>query len=76
MKPRYSGKLSRPFWDVVNRHHGTEHALLYMLGCALQEVEGRMLQALEIANACSKSTNKRKPKRVKCSTGRTASAVR
>jgi hypothetical protein len=42
-KPRYSGPLSKPFWDRV---HATGDMGIYQMGCILQDVEERVLYAL------------------------------
>jgi hypothetical protein len=42
----YSGDRSREFWRVVN---STNDPILYIFGCALQEMEERTLQALTAA---------------------------
>jgi len=44
LKPQYSGKQSEKFWKTVNSiplNEGGEAA--YMLGCALQDLETRVL---------------------------------
>ncbi len=41
--PHYSGKDSLVFWEEVRRR---DDRTLYLMGCALQDIEGRMLQAL------------------------------
>ncbi len=46
----YSGENSEPFWARVNAIPRSEgYIALYLLGCALQDVEGRMIQALQDA---------------------------
>lgn len=42
-KPRYSGGLSQAFWDAVNARDDDS---LFVVGCALQDLEGRVLQLL------------------------------
>ena len=53
MKPRYSGALSKEFWKRVNSiprcGQATSHGEIYSLGCALQDLEGRVLSALQRA---------------------------
>ncbi len=51
MKPHYSGQLSRKFWDRVNATNPQRGTALFQLGYVLQEVEARMLKALEDAEA-------------------------
>lgn len=49
MKPRYSGALSKPFWKAMHRLCKTNKirwAGCYELGCALQDLEGRVLASL------------------------------
>ena len=47
LKRRYSGQLSVPFWDLVNSLPRSEgHSEAYSLGCALQDLEGRVLNTL------------------------------
>ena len=48
----YSGPKSSPFWDVVNvlpKASDREH--LYVLGCAVQDIEARLLSELERVKA-------------------------
>ena len=50
MKPKYSGGLSRKFWDRINNIKPERlHDAIYLAGCALQDHEGRVLRM--IANA-------------------------
>jgi hypothetical protein len=50
LEPRYSGDKSKKFWKRINAIPRIEgHLLLYTLGCALQDLEGRVLGALEDA---------------------------
>jgi len=56
MTPFYSGDMSGPFWDEVNSY---DDRTLYILGCALQEVEGRMLQAMERLESLAATRRKR-----------------
>lgn len=45
--PHYSGNGSRSFWARIHREPDPERRrTLYLLGCALQDMEGRMLQLL------------------------------
>lgn len=49
LEHQYSGPKSDAFWKVVNslpREHLRE---LYSLGCALQDLEGRVLSTLQLA---------------------------
>jgi len=46
--PRYSGPLSAPFWNRVKHlQDDSDWAMVYALGCALQELEARVLRSLE-----------------------------
>lgn len=45
-KRHYSGVRSLPFWNVVNALPDSDRTTLYLLGCALQDIEGRMIQLL------------------------------
>ena len=50
LKPKYSGPLSRKFWDRVKAIKPEKlHMAIYTAGCALQDHEGRVLQMLEDA---------------------------
>lgn len=47
---QYSGDNSKPFWKRVKAiPYSDGQMALYLLGCALQDVEGRMIQALHDA---------------------------
>ena len=46
---RYSGDGSLWFWNRVNALRGTEHEVLYALGCILQNLEDDVLRQLKIA---------------------------
>lgn len=46
--PHYSGRASSAFWRKVNQRDDERH-VLYLMGCALQDIESRMLQALASA---------------------------
>lgn len=49
-KAMYSGENSNGFWRRVNRiKDDRTRAMCYELGCALQDIEYRLLRALEIA---------------------------
>jgi hypothetical protein len=53
IKPRYSGALSKEFWKRVGAvpmsGQLTTHNEVYSLGCALQDLESRVLNALRCA---------------------------
>lgn len=53
LRPKYSGSLSKKFWDRVNAiprsGQNTCHGEVYSLGCALQDLECRVLRALQRA---------------------------
>ncbi len=51
MPRRYSGPDSLEFWDRVKRLNGSEHAALYSLGVALQNLEEQVLRELYSAEA-------------------------
>jgi len=56
----YGGKLSRPFWARVTALEGQpDHALIYVLGCLLQDVEGRVEQLLKLAERQAKPTTRK-----------------
>jgi len=46
IKPKYSGPLSNKFWEAVNSLPRSENDALFILGCALQDLEARVLGAL------------------------------
>ena len=46
MTSHYYGDRSGRFWKLVNSLPDEEHTL-YTMGCALQDLEGRVLQILE-----------------------------
>ncbi len=50
MKHKYSGNLSRKFWDRVNDLSGEDHAEAYALGVALQNLEEQVLKHLNEAH--------------------------
>jgi len=48
LKKRYSGELSRGFWDLINSIENENlHKELYCLGCELQNLEHIVLKKLE-----------------------------
>ena len=49
-EPRYSGSLSRGYWDSVNDLSGEDHAEAYALGVALQNLEEQVLKQLNEAH--------------------------
>ena len=50
MKPKYSGLVSKAFWDRVAKIKDEKtHDLIYIAGCALQDHENRLLQMLKRA---------------------------
>lgn len=52
---RYSGPSSEKFWRRVNRIKDPQRrAMCYQLGCALQDVEYRVLQTVELAEKRAK----------------------
>ncbi len=59
MKPKYSGGLSRKFWDRINNIKPERlHDAIYVAGCALQDHERRVLQMLADAER-TKRTKRR-----------------
>lgn len=48
-QPRYSGKRSEAFWQRVSVLPPRYHDEVYALGCALQDLEARVLTALRHA---------------------------
>jgi len=43
----YSGKGSKKFWDrLINASFGPGQDYLYLLGCTLQDLEGRVWQLI------------------------------
>jgi len=42
-QPRYSGDASRSFWNTVN---ASTNPMLYQFGCALQDLEERVLRVV------------------------------
>ncbi len=47
---KYSGPASEKFWRRVNRIKDKQRrTMCYQLGCALQDVEYRVLQTIELA---------------------------
>ena len=57
----YSGPRSTKFWNRVNKVHRANgrDQLLFIVGCHLQDVEGRMLQLLELAEAEAEASKRR-----------------
>jgi hypothetical protein len=59
----YSGDNSTGFWKRVNKLDGEEHAVLYALGCVLQNLEETVLRQLlgaestTIAKSMTKAKN-------------------
>ncbi len=53
-KPQYSGKRSDEFWNAVNALPDPSHTVMYIFGCALQDLESRVLQALVAAQEMEK----------------------
>lgn len=53
----YSGPRSRKFWDRVNR--ANDYGPFYLLACTLQDLEVRLLQLLEAAEAKARGRKKR-----------------
>lgn len=49
MNPKYSGDESIEFWNQVNALSRERHAECYSLGCALQDLEHRVLTTLHNA---------------------------
>ncbi len=48
MKPKYSGKKSRKFWDEINYiKNENDHSQAYLLGCILQDFEGEILERIK-----------------------------
>lgn len=47
---KYSGDSSNPFWKRINKiKDETQQAVCYEFGCALQELEYRVLRVIQIA---------------------------
>lgn len=46
MDPQYSGSRSVEFWARVRKLKQPHYGDLYLMGCALQDWEGRVLQLL------------------------------
>lgn len=44
-KRKYSGDSSKAFWDRLNSIKGTRGAMLYTLGCILQDLECNFISA-------------------------------
>lgn len=45
----YSGERSKRFWDRIRRLPEPEQAIVYLGGCALQDVEERVWQMIDEA---------------------------
>lgn len=56
----YSGGASVRWWRRVGALSGTDHAALYALGCALQNLEAYVLNQLRMAEQFAMQTKKRK----------------
>ncbi len=54
---RYSGNLSTRFWKRVNALPSSDNHAVYQLGCALQDLEARVLNALDRAERKAKESN-------------------
>lgn len=63
LRSHYSGDYSRRFWTRVNALRGDDHAAVYALGVALQDLEGRTLNWLR--NSELKAREKRKPRKAR-----------
>lgn len=61
--PAYSGERSEEFWDRVATLEGKEAEGAYMLGCALQDLEGRVLKYMAYAESLPKGNAGRKVSR-------------
>jgi hypothetical protein len=61
IKPRYSGGKSTKFWKMVNALPDSEQNECYSLGCALQDLERRVLSAVNNAREQCKHATKVKP---------------
>lgn len=49
---KYSGRASKAFWGRIEAlPEGDTHEMVYMLGVTLQDLELRVLQVLELAEA-------------------------
>ena len=59
----YSGGHSARWWKRVNALRGEEHAVMYSLGCVLQNLEGYVLTQLHNAEAGAKSEQARRTRR-------------
>lgn len=50
LEKQYSGTNSRAFWKrIADIQDEPEHVMLYLFGCALQDLESRVFQALREA---------------------------
>lgn len=75
MKPRYSGNLSRNFWNRVNALGNIERRALYACGVLLQDLEGKVLLWLDNAERAA-ARKQAKPARAKKSSRRTPTGGR
>ena len=58
IKPKYSGKRSRKFWNAINSiENECDQDELYSLGVALQDLEGYVLKQLEFKTKQETSIN-------------------
>lgn len=48
IKYRYSGKLSKMFWKVIDELPDNENSEMYSLGVALQNLEEQVLNRLSV----------------------------
>jgi hypothetical protein len=54
MRPHYSGDLSTSWWKRVNALRGEDRAVMYALGCVLQNLEGYVLGQLQNAETAAR----------------------
>jgi hypothetical protein len=58
VKPHYSGETSVQFWERIRAiKDPASRDVVYLFGCALQDLEDRMFQALNKAEANALSNN-------------------
>ncbi len=55
MEKQYSGKNSFEFWQEINALSGPEAELVYVMACALQDMEHRVYQILDMVERKSPS---------------------
>ncbi len=48
LRHRYSGHLSRPFWDAINSAKARSKEDIYTVGCDLQNLEEHILRLLKV----------------------------